>query len=265
MMNTLPLKPCARYNYLPSDNNDIIDRDLLYHYIFKSVLRGNCVSPFNNSIEKVLEIGYSSGYWMMEMATDWPKCQFYGIDIEPSTPDQVYPSNCFFEKGDYLNGLPYPNDTFSMVTIRIAMFGLSNEQLSFLLDEVRRISKKESFFEFLMPDLNIGSLGPLFKKLLKILGGNNNGGNKIDQLLANRGFLNVANKKIVIPLVRGSTVGELGEFSLSALSLFIKTIDSGTKSLLNLSNEEDLMELIQQECEQYNTHLNFVSGVYKKI
>ncbi|CAG8836185.1 35343_t:CDS:2, partial [Racocetra persica] len=85
------------------------------HYVFKSVLKSNYISPIDMSTMKTcLDIAYGGGAWMMEMATDFPNCHFYGIDIEPRTPDAVYPHNCTFEKGDFLKNLPYPDNTFDL-------------------------------------------------------------------------------------------------------------------------------------------------------
>jgi len=246
--------------YLSTDKE--VDRDLLLHYMYKSTLNGNFSCPFDNTMEKCLEIGYSSGYWMMEMATDFPKCQFHGIDIEPRAPDLVYPKNCFFGQGNYLKGLPYEDGTFNVVHFKSLSTIGTTDQILFLLSEAFRVTKKGGFVEFLEPDYNPGHLSPLLGKLMKIYVSDRVIDRKIDDMLTEVGFTNVSNNKVAIPLGRGNMVGE---FSLAVLKLFIETVDTRTKSKLNLRDEDDLLYLIEKECEQYNSHINIFSGFGQKF
>jgi hypothetical protein len=39
------------------------------------------------------------------MASDFPGCEFVGIDIEPWQPTTIRPLNCSFELGDILKGM----------------------------------------------------------------------------------------------------------------------------------------------------------------
>jgi SAM-dependent methyltransferase len=231
--------------YLSTDND--VDRDYLYHYICKSILNGNFSCPLDNSMENVLQIAYSSGYWMMEMATDFPKTKFYGIDLESNAPDLVYPKNCIFGQGDYLKGLPYQDNFFDMV--RLDMIHLRSlatpEQVSSLLSEVFRVVKKGGYVEFLQPEYSSPEYsGPLLKKLIQICVGNDL---KIDELLIDSGFVNVTNTKVAIPLGNGSMVGE---FSLAAIKSFI---------------DEDGLYLVEKESENDDSHINIFSGFGQKL
>jgi len=240
----------AQSREYPSTTNEF-DRDLEYHYIRKSILNGNSVCPFNDSMERVLEVAYSSGYWMMEMATDFPQTQFYGIDLESNAPDLVYPRNCFFGQGNYLKGLPYQDNFFDM--IRLDMVHLRThstfDQILFLLTEVFRVTKKGGYIEFWDSDYS----NPLLEKLMKIRVGNDL--KIIDELLTERGFVNVTKKKVAIPLGKGSMVGE---FSLAVIKSFIESIDARTRE------EDDLLYLIE-ECEKYDSHINVFAGFGQKL
>uniref|UniRef100_A0A1D1XJ36 Demethylmenaquinone methyltransferase n=1 Tax=Anthurium amnicola TaxID=1678845 RepID=A0A1D1XJ36_9ARAE len=244
--------------------SDNVDRDLLLHYIYKSILNGNHSCPFDNSMEKCLDIGYSSGYWMMEMATDFPNCQFYGIDIDPNVPELVYPKNCFFGQGDYLKALPYEDNSFDVVHLRSLSTLGNSTQISFLLSEVYRVTKKGGYvqYEFFGPNSD-PLLSPILGKLMKIYSNNTMFNCKMDRMLVESGFVNVTDNKVVsLPLVRGSMVGE---FSLAALKNFIETMDVRTKSKLDLRGDEDnLQYLLERECKQYNVYINVFSGYGQK-
>ncbi|CAB4486416.1 uncharacterized protein OCT59_022518 [Rhizophagus irregularis] len=231
--------------YLPTAND--VDRDLLYHYVRKSILNGNFSCPVDKSMERVLEIAYSSGYWMMEMATDFPNTQFFGIDLESSAPDLVYPRNCFFGQGDYLKGLPYQDNFFDMV--RLDMMHLRSlstlDPILFLLSEVFRVTKKGGYIEFWDSDYNSS---PLLERLTGIRVGNDH----IEKLLTEQGFVNVTQKNVAIPLGKGSTVGE---FTVDIIKSFIASIDA---------REDDLLYLIE-ECEKYDSRINVFSGFGQKL
>ncbi|GBC06634.1 hypothetical protein RclHR1_00070001 [Rhizophagus clarus] len=201
-------------------------------------------------MKNVLEIAYSSGFWMMEMATDFPKIQFYGIDLESSAPDLVYPKNCFFGQGDYLKGLPYQSNFFDMVRLDMAhLRSLSTlDQILLLLSEVFRVTKKGGYVEFLELDYN----SPLLRKLMKFPVGDSP---KIDELLAERGFVNITNKKVAIPLRKGSMVGE---FSLAAIKSFVETIGSE-------EDYNDLLHIVEEESEKYDSHINVFAGFCQKL
>lgn len=69
---------------------------------------------------RVLDIACGNGAWVLEMATEFPNSQFYGIDIVASYPTTVKPANTFFSQCDILhpNGLPFPNEYFDYIHVR---------------------------------------------------------------------------------------------------------------------------------------------------
>lgn len=69
---------------------------------------------------RVLDIACGNGTWVLEMATEFPESEFYGIDILANYPTTVKPANTFFCQCDILNpkGLPYPDNYFDYIHIR---------------------------------------------------------------------------------------------------------------------------------------------------
>lgn len=51
----------------------------------------------------------------MEMASEFPNAQFYGIDIYTMYPSDIKPPNVHFIQGNVLEGLPYDDATFDFV------------------------------------------------------------------------------------------------------------------------------------------------------
>lgn len=250
--------------------SDILDGDIeqLLHYTFKSTFKKDYLCPFNDSMEKCLDIGFSSGIWMMEMSSEFPKCQFYGIDPKPRSPDLVYPNNCSFEQEDYLKGISYPSNHFDVVHLRMILFPLNAEQSTHLLDEAIRVTKKGGFIEFLEPTFSPSSgLGPLSTKLFSLLTESPNNGqfcSQIDGFLSERGFTNIDTKKVAIPLGKWGSMA--GEFSMATLKLVVSTSEY-IRTELELHKEDDLknfLEKVEKECEQYRPHVHILGGYAQK-
>jgi len=266
--STLSADWLSNHTQVSADSD--IDQELLMHYTFKSSLKGNYSCPLNGSMEKCLDIGFSSGVWMMEMSCEFPECEFFGIDPKPRSPDLVYPPNCLFREGDFLKPLPYPDNTFDLVHVRMILFTLSPDQRNVLLGEISRVTKKGGFVEFLEPSLSSGSNigGPLLNKLMFILTETINSAPMdefYDKSLAEWGFLNPVNDKVSIPLGKWGSM--IGDFSLAALKLFISNTNF-MRSKLNLHDEKELQNFltsVERECEQFKPQVDVCSGFAQKL
>lgn len=74
----------------------------------------------NISHPKILDIACGNGTWVLEMATEFPNSEFYGIDFSPGYPTTIKPVNTSFSNHDVLspNGFPYPSNHFDYVFMR---------------------------------------------------------------------------------------------------------------------------------------------------
>jgi len=261
-------------NHTQVSTDSDIDQELLLHYTFKSSLKGNYSCPLDGSMENALDVGFSSGVWMMEMSSEFPRCNFFGIDPKPRSPDLVYPDNCLFGEGDFLKQpLPYSDQKFDLVHLRLILFTLGADQMDVLLGEVGRVTKPKGYIEFLEPLLSSSNLGgPLLNKLLFIWSEtivndavDDQFCDKLDKSLAERGFSKPVVVKVSIPL--GKWGGMVGDFSLAALKLFISNSDH-IKSKLNLHDENELsifLGSVEKECEQFKPHIDVYSGFAQKL
>ena len=64
---------------------------------------------------RVLDIACGTGIWILEMASEFPQAQFYGIDLSTMYPADIKPAKTHFCQGDVLNGLPYMDAYFDYV------------------------------------------------------------------------------------------------------------------------------------------------------
>lgn len=238
-----------------------IDKDLLMHDVFKHIMNGNFISPIDKpTMKNCLDIGFGSGIWMMEVASMMPQCQFFGIDIEPCTPQSVYPRNCTFEKGDFLDGLPYANGFFDLVHIRLTLNVLTLDQLNSLFKEIARVLKPNGYVEFLEQDLQ--SFKTCGDKTLNVVTKLLNEKTTVpmeltlQDLFKKNGFSSFKNIKVNIPM--GKWAGMVGELYLSAFKLLLTTTS-------NTPPTNDEFKIIEAECDEYKTSFVYHAGFAKML
>jgi SAM-dependent methyltransferase len=84
---------------------------------------------------RVLDMACGSGVWVLEMATEFPNAQFYGVDMVPLYPSEIKPPNTSFQQVDILKGLPFPDEYFDYVHMRLVYncFSSSNIKVNEIL------------------------------------------------------------------------------------------------------------------------------------
>ncbi|ORX46727.1 S-adenosyl-L-methionine-dependent methyltransferase, partial [Hesseltinella vesiculosa] len=134
-------------------------------------LKGNFNAPVHALLKQggqphepatVLEIGTGAGTWLMEMATDFPLSDFYGIDIGDMFPKSIKPSNTHFLHHDVFSGgtLPFENDQFDYVFMRQMLLSMSDKQLNPLLSDIVRVLKPGGYLEIVDVELKFQRPGP---------------------------------------------------------------------------------------------------------
>ncbi|RCH87911.1 hypothetical protein CU098_008333 [Rhizopus stolonifer] len=156
---------------LPCDDDEA-DRLMTLHYILKTMFQWNFISPVHELLSsekkhKVLDIGCGPGTWILEMATEYPNAEFYGMDECSLFPTSIKPGNANFQIHNILKGpLPYEDESFDFIYMRSMMLYLSPADLSNLLSEVYRIMKPGAYFEVVDTNYTIRRAGPLSNSII---------------------------------------------------------------------------------------------------
>ncbi|KAJ3747161.1 hypothetical protein DFH05DRAFT_1392853, partial [Lentinula detonsa] len=127
---------------------------LFYHQICESLTW----HVFEVPPTKVLDIGCGTGSWILDCARAWRKCHFVGLDIVPIQPDlqQVGSADSHrvtWVQGNFLEGLPFPNEEFDFVHIKRISLGVPEDKWDFLFEEISRVMKPGAAFEMIEEDL----------------------------------------------------------------------------------------------------------------
>ncbi|CAG8584933.1 11546_t:CDS:2 [Ambispora gerdemannii] len=119
---------------------------------------------------RVLDGGCGPGAWILEMATNYPNSQFFGVDIEPTFPSQIKPANANFYQCDLmqLEQLEFEENSFDVVRICL-LFLLINNNYAKVIENMLKLLKPGGYFEIIESDVPSANCGPNFLRLLKIL------------------------------------------------------------------------------------------------
>ncbi|KAI8149059.1 S-adenosyl-L-methionine-dependent methyltransferase [Fennellomyces sp. T-0311] len=133
--------------WFPNDDEEM-DRLIGQHFAVKSFFGGNIVekgiplipTPLNDGAT-ILDCGCGSGAWLMDVATEYPEAKCYGVDMCDVFPKEIRPTNVEFQVANVMEGLPFPDNTFDFVYVRLLLIGLRKDQWPELWREIKRILK----------------------------------------------------------------------------------------------------------------------------
>lgn len=103
---------------------------------------GNSITKF-----KFFFLGCHSNCSKKDVATEFPGSQFYGIDIFDLFPSNIRPANVTFQVRDALEGLPFPDNTFDLVNLRMFIISIKANEWPVVLKEIYRVLKPGGFIQ----------------------------------------------------------------------------------------------------------------------
>jgi hypothetical protein len=80
---------------ITQEDQEELDRQDVLHYLMRQLLGSNHLVSMEG-VTSILDLMTGSGAWALEMATEYPECQIYGVDLLPAQPTTILPPNCEF-------------------------------------------------------------------------------------------------------------------------------------------------------------------------
>lgn len=138
---------------LPKDLEESSRLDF-QHALLRNILKGNFVAPIHNPLS-ILDVGCGTGRWGAEMARQFPNANVVGVDIAPPsvtsaavTQGQVKPpDNYVFVEGDVTKGLPFEDNSFDFVHMRLVVLAIPYAQWLPVITELRRVTRPGGWIE----------------------------------------------------------------------------------------------------------------------
>ncbi|KAG1443212.1 hypothetical protein G6F56_010757 [Rhizopus delemar] len=97
----------------------------------------------------VLDLGCGTGCWVLEMAIEYPEYHFTGIDMADMFPTTIRPDNIKFQRQNILLGLPYPDNTFDFVNMRLMLSAFRVTEWPTVIGEIHRVLKQGGVVELM--------------------------------------------------------------------------------------------------------------------
>ncbi|RKP05322.1 S-adenosyl-L-methionine-dependent methyltransferase [Thamnocephalis sphaerospora] len=242
----------------------------LQHYAVQQVTQKRYHAPLSNP-RRVLDIGTGSGVWMLEMAAEFPSCEFTGIDIAPLQPATVLPQNCKFEIANVLEGLSYADGYFDCVRHSLLVAAIPKEKWLPYVKECARVCASGGWVEMIEADCRGQGGGPVSEKLadmivraLQTRGLSPDTGSKVDRLMCEAGLVDVKATHVKIPVGSwGGTAGELFAKNARMANAILIPLLANT---LGISREEmeQLAQQGEEEIERYHMSMNLYVYVGRK-
>lgn len=232
----------------------------LMHVIFKYILKGNNRIPITPEIKSCLHIGAGHYVWLIEMANQHRETLFEGFDITVATENNStpLPSNVNLCNGNiFSGGLPYPDEMFDYVNVRSFLSWLPGDKIPFVLNEIKRVTKKGGWIELLEMDPFIKNgtsyyeenLGRIWKEICRHQGYNPSTIINLDKLFSRKEFSDIKNSKISIPI--GKYGGKVGELYAKQFINGSNAVASVIMNNLDMTNEE-IQSYLQECVKEFN-------------
>ncbi|RKP06640.1 S-adenosyl-L-methionine-dependent methyltransferase [Thamnocephalis sphaerospora] len=216
---------------------------------------------------RAIDIATGTGIWMMEMAADFPECEFLGIDIAQLQPTTILPKNCTFKCANILEGLSYPDGYFDYVRHSLLVTAFSKENWSSYIKECARVCASEGWIEMIeITGLHQGG-GPAVKKFFELLTGalRKRGSSPettevLDELMLETGLADVQAKEFKLPF--GSRGGSAGMLFLKDVRMLHAALTPLYMSMHCMTREEVEQIMLQLEEEVENCDAYGILRIY---
>ncbi|CAG8552778.1 9918_t:CDS:2, partial [Ambispora leptoticha] len=238
-----------------------------YHDAIKDIWGGLFKSPVEEKLRKgarVIDIGCGSGIWILDMARQYPKSKFVGIDISPALPTENLPPNVEFIQYNVLDGIPCEDSSFDLVHQKFLVAAYTETQWETkVIPELIRLARPDGWIELLEADV-LTSNGTVTKRIVKALhdfmkskGLQPKIGNELLRMLEQtNAFSEIRNQHKIVNF--GKKHGKSAEESLRFYTSGLLSAKAYLAAWMNVIPEhyDALIETVSIEAEKYSTYFD---------
>ncbi|CEJ03906.1 hypothetical protein RMCBS344292_17879 [Rhizopus microsporus] len=244
------------------------------HFAIKSLYGRNVMSSVIETLDleggiTILDVGCSSGAWIMDIVQEYPNCIYHGCDIVDVTYKNVDVKQFIFSLGNVTNRLPYEDNTFDFVHMRLFVACLRKNEWPAALSEVIRVTKPGGMIQLgefdLQPQNGSSSLYyrilSYFKDACKSRGQNPDIGSELEMMLSK-----YSNRPWYLIII-GSGTSTAKMFIWDNLEV-IKSMRSVLGPMLGIHNKKDLISFLKEykhDLETKESVVGFAAVTVQKL
>ena len=245
---------------LPKDLEEVGRLDF-QHYVLRTGFGGIYGAPLS-APTTILDVGTGSARWAMEMAAFFSHANVIGLDLVPPAVDvqQVLgrgldqrPPNYSFQVGNVLEGLPFEDNSFDFVHMRLLITAIPAAQWPAVVRELARVTRPGGWVELAecgVPQAGGPGLMGLWQSWIDFCatrGVDFTLGHTLGNMLSGAGLMLVKQRAIAFPM--GAWGGRLGLASGTDCLATGKALRSGViaSGVRSEAQYDHLFAVAQQE------------------
>ncbi|RHZ88616.1 hypothetical protein Glove_21g375 [Diversispora epigaea] len=256
-----------RGSYKFTDTFDESERMKRKHFVLKYIFEGNFSAPIQYLLTngcRVLDVGCGPGTWILDMASEYIRSSFVGLDIFHMFPSEIKPNNTDFILADARDNLPFESNYFDYIHLGDMGICFTEYEFDCVLKECRRILKPGGWIEFQEIQHFMNNSGPCSKKFYSLANKwTNSKGIRALPYSSNelKKVPNMTNiNEIVKSIPIGSWGGKLGEEFEGSFSVMLFYYAEPIAKMINCPVEEmnELINNMKLELSEYKTSQDFI-------
>ncbi|CAO3698405.1 unnamed protein product [Rhizopus microsporus] len=222
----------------------------------------------------ILDVGCSSGAWIMDIVQEYPNCIYHGCDIVDVTYKNVDVKQFTFSLGNVTNRLPYEDNAFDFVHMRLFVACLRKDEWPVAISEVIRVTKPGGMIQLgefdLQPQNDSSSLYyrilSCFKDACKSRGQDPDIGSKLEMMLSKYSNVKVVESdRRTCDMSSGTPTAKM--FIWDNLEV-IKSMRRVLGPMLGIHNQKDLISFLEEykhDLETKESVVGFAAVTVQKL
>ncbi|KAJ3123677.1 hypothetical protein HK098_001709 [Nowakowskiella sp. JEL0407] len=245
---------------------------LLYRYGFNEQFHMPIhVEMMQNGL-KLLDVGCGSAAWTRDVAYSYPLSHVWGVDMAKNAFDGVdMLPNMTLVEGNVLERLPFEDNTFDGVYMRLMIVALTTNQWVTAIKECMRVLKPGGYLELTEPDMDAMNVGPNYWKVYQgsseamiSRGFDVKIASKLHKYMTDAGLKIVKEKTCSFPIGWGGQVGDLHLANFQQTALALKPFLIKAFAVTTEEYDKMLMDAVA-ECPVNKSYYNATAIVGQKL
>ncbi|OJJ46766.1 hypothetical protein ASPZODRAFT_66834 [Penicilliopsis zonata CBS 506.65] len=145
-----------RIFFEPVDDSEAERLDI-QHRVLNRVFDGRLIFPPVPRPKRILDCGYGSGAWAVDVAEQHPECEVIGVDVSPHMQPGDMPDNLWLQVDDLNRPFTFPSRYFDLVHSQLVATGINRSRWPSYIRDIVRVLKPGGWVQMTEIYFNIQS------------------------------------------------------------------------------------------------------------